>query len=122
MIIRYLHDVRVSLAPSETYPPLIVNANAILSRTPSRQLFEPIARRNTQVFQSVGSIQNSKFSPSQAVQMRRKPARELSGKDALSFFIAETFDHKSMITQCALTVKRYYWYFRLNITYSITGD
>lgn len=49
MIIHDLNFVCVRIAPDETDPPLIVNANAVLARPVSLQRLEPIATRNGKI-------------------------------------------------------------------------
>jgi hypothetical protein len=44
--------------PSKTYPPLIVNADAVLSLAVAGKLLKPIARRHLQVIQMLSTIQD----------------------------------------------------------------
>jgi len=50
MIIGYFNIVGISLMPPETYSPLIVNADAMLTFPIAGELFQPIPRRHPQVF------------------------------------------------------------------------
>src|SRR4051794_32675197 len=54
-----VHDLAApgrSLAPFEAYPPLIVDANAVLSTPAAVQSFEPIAGRHPQIVKLFGRV------------------------------------------------------------------
>jgi hypothetical protein len=57
MIIANLDIEGVAFFPAKTEAPPIVNPDAVLPLTVSRQLFQAIARRNTQIVQRLGSIE-----------------------------------------------------------------
>ena len=48
-MLRNLHIVGAAFTEYEAEPPLLVDADAVLSLAISRERFEPIARRNTQI-------------------------------------------------------------------------
>jgi hypothetical protein len=48
-MLRNLHIVGADFAEYEAEPPLLVDADAVLSLTISCEHFEPIARRNAQI-------------------------------------------------------------------------
>jgi hypothetical protein len=54
-----VHDLNVprgAFSPFEAYPPLIIDADAVLPMTVAEQRFEAVARRHSQVVDSPGSI------------------------------------------------------------------
>ena len=50
MVIHNLNIIGITAFPCKTYPPLLVNANAVLSRAIPTKLLELITRRNFQGF------------------------------------------------------------------------
>jgi hypothetical protein len=57
MIVGYLNIEGIPLMPSKTYPPLIVNSDAVLPLPIASQLLQTVTWRHTQVFQVFRSIQ-----------------------------------------------------------------
>jgi len=51
----------VALPPDEANPPLVVDPNAVLALTISKEFLEAISRRNAQVCQGTRCLQNPKF-------------------------------------------------------------
>jgi len=59
-----VHDLDVpcrAFPPLEAYSPLIVDADAVLLAPIAVQRFEVVARRNTQIFESLGRIDGKKL-------------------------------------------------------------
>ena len=56
MIIHNLRLLRVAGPPHETDPPLIVDADAVLPFAVRVQRLQPVARRDTQIVQSLGRV------------------------------------------------------------------
>jgi hypothetical protein len=56
MIIGYLNIIGIRLLPSKTYPPLIVNSDAMLPLAIARELLQSIAWWYPQIFQSFRGI------------------------------------------------------------------
>lgn len=61
MVIDNLRVPRGAFAPIETYPPLIVDADAILTPPIAVQSFEPIARRNGQIVELFCRVKGEQF-------------------------------------------------------------
>jgi hypothetical protein len=61
VVVDDLNVVRVPTRPPEANPPLVVYPNAVLPCTPAFEPLEPVPRRNSQVFYSLGRIQDEKF-------------------------------------------------------------
>jgi hypothetical protein len=57
MIVGYLNIIGIRLMPSKTYPPLIVNSDAVLPLPIASELLQSIAWRHPQVFQAFHGIQ-----------------------------------------------------------------
>jgi hypothetical protein len=63
VVVDDLDIVRIRASPSETDPPLVVDANAVLAIPVALQGFKPIARRDPQVIQGRGGIQQGELAP-----------------------------------------------------------
>jgi hypothetical protein len=64
VIIHNFHVVGVSVAPHKTDTPLVVDADAVLSRAVMFQLMKPVTRRHSQIHQALGRVKHQKLSPS----------------------------------------------------------
>ena len=60
-MLRNLHILGAVFAEYEAEAPLLVDADAVLSLAISRERFEPIARRNTQILQTHRRIKLLQF-------------------------------------------------------------
>jgi hypothetical protein len=56
MIVDNLYPVGIFLSPLETDSPLVINPNAVLPRTISRELFQPVRGRNPKILKRYGTI------------------------------------------------------------------
>ena len=72
MIVNDLYFVSVSLSPTEANPPLVVDANAMLTLACSGQLLKSVARRDTEIAQAFRGVENSEFLPGKTVQVGRE--------------------------------------------------
>ncbi len=88
----------VSRRPDKTDPPLVVDADTILSFAITGQFFQPVATRNSQIVNSLGRIDHVQF-PLRGTLNRQLQARHtLASKDLFGLPIVETFDHAAIIT------------------------
>ncbi len=97
MIIRDLYIEGVTFSPLKADAPLIIDANAVLSRSILCQFFQPIRRRDSQVLKRYGIIDHSQLPQGSLLNVRRQPARKLTTKDLLCFGIFEGLNHSSII-------------------------
>ena len=88
MVVSDLYVVRVSITPGETDPPLLIDPDAPLARTVSKQLFETIGGRNAEVVQSRRGIEHSQLTQCYPVQTRRNAPRPLQPEQPLRLAIA----------------------------------
>ena len=63
MIIDNFHIIGACIGPPKAEAPLIVDTNAVLAGTPTRQGLKTIARRHSQIIQSGGDFKLPQFSP-----------------------------------------------------------
>lgn len=88
----------VSGTPEKANSPLIVDANAVLSRTFAFQCFEAVARRNVEVVKGFGGVQNDKLSKNDPLEVRGEPRGPVPAEEALRLPVTETPDHEAIIT------------------------
>jgi hypothetical protein len=93
VVIRDFHFVSVAFLPFKTNPPLIVDANAVLTGTFASKFLQSIARRDTEIVQAFSGVENCQFSPHSLMQIGRKATRRLTLKQLLGFFVPEGSDH-----------------------------
>jgi hypothetical protein len=74
VVINNFDLVGVSIAPHETDPPLIVDANAVLSLSISIQRLQTVTRRSSQISQLGCTVELSQFSTSDASYGPKAPA------------------------------------------------
>ncbi len=92
MIINYLHIVSVLFLPIKTNSPLVVNSDAVLSRTIADEFFQTIRRRDAKVVDCFGIVQHSQFSQSNLLNVGRQFARACKIVDFPGFGIFERFN------------------------------
>jgi hypothetical protein len=51
----------MALSPTEAYTPSIVDTNAVLSETFSREFLQALARRDSKILQHLGRIEDQQF-------------------------------------------------------------
>jgi hypothetical protein len=56
VIVRYLHRIRVAIAPLEAKAPLIIDTDAVLPSSVAFEPLKPIAWRHPQVLKGFGGI------------------------------------------------------------------
>jgi len=61
VVIDNLDVARVSLGPPEADPPLVVDADAVLSASISTEFLQTVPRRNPQIIEQLGGIQDHEF-------------------------------------------------------------
>jgi hypothetical protein len=64
VVVHDFHIPRRAFAPLEAYPPLIIDADAVLAAPIAVQSFAPIARRNSQILKLLGRIHREKLGSS----------------------------------------------------------
>jgi len=98
MIINNFNIIRVAIQPAKAYPPLVIDANAPLSFSVSRQLFQPVGRRYLLEIDDGGTVNLSQFSQSRPLNIHRYFPRKEAGKDSLCLLTPEILDHVKLLT------------------------
>jgi hypothetical protein len=99
VIIDDFNFVCFPIAPDKTKPPLIVNADALLSLAIAMQSFEAIGRWRSQIAQLRCAIQLSQLAAGNAFNCLKAPDR-LAAMMSLGFRAAERLDHKRQCIMC----------------------
>jgi hypothetical protein len=93
VIVNDLDVVGVTASPSETDPPLIVDADAVLALPITSQSFQAVPRRNTQVVQALGRIKHAELAQRHPLHVRAEPPGWAPHEQALRIPVAEASDH-----------------------------
>lgn len=67
----------VALAPSEANPPLVIDADAVLTSAVARELLKSIPWGNSQIRNCTRGIEDREFPVGRTLKIRRKPAHSL---------------------------------------------
>jgi hypothetical protein len=80
VIIHDLNIVGVAVPPPKADTPPIVDPDAVLPSTVSRQFLEPVARRHSQVIQRFGRVENEKPSQGRALKISGPSPNDLAAE------------------------------------------
>jgi hypothetical protein len=90
VIVDYLHIFRTRIGPFEHDPPLIIDADRVLTGQITFQSFETIAGRRVQAFKKGGRIHHDQFSARYLGEICRETLRDRAAlKDLLGEFLLE---------------------------------
>lgn len=107
VVIDDLHVGGVAVVPLETYPPLIIDADAPLPGAVAAELFQPVAGRYAQFVNSAHGVDELEFASCRRLNVVRKSANEQPGKYRRRGFVSEGFDHVGMLLPSGSIVKRH---------------
>src|SRR5438067_1085403 len=107
MIVGNLDFDGVAVVPAETDPPLFVDPNAVLPGPIALQFLQAVSGRDAQVVKRFGRIDQEQFPECGALRRLGKPGSPLPQEQSLRVLVAETPDHRWMITSGAINVQRY---------------
>src|SRR4051794_9869780 len=93
VIVRDLHIPRRCLAPFKAYPPLIVDADAVLSTPAAMQGFEPIARRHSQIVELLSRVDRQELGSCTTLNLVRQGFDRIAGKQRCRALVGEALDH-----------------------------
>ena len=109
MVIDELDVVGIGILPTETDPPLIVDADTVLAAAITLEFLEPVPRRHPKVVERLGGVHGNELPQHHAPELRRVSPHWLTAEQAPRIPIAEALDHAQNITRRVSNVKRYYW-------------
>ena len=93
MVIHDLNFEGIALVPHETDPPLVIDADAVPTRSFPAKGFQTVGRRNPEIIQISGVVQHPQFSPSHLLNIVRQACGTLPLPDLLGFFSPEALYH-----------------------------
>src|SRR6476661_8757270 len=94
VIVHDFHIPRRSLTPFKAYPPLIVDADAVLATPVAVQSFEPIARRRSQIVELLGRVNGEQLGSRTALNLVRQGLDRITGKQRCRSRVGEALDHE----------------------------
>ena len=102
VIVDDFNGVGVPVFPDEAYPPLAVDADAVLSGPVSFENFQPVSGRNTQVVQRNGVVQDFELTHGNALDVRRQASDMHPLEQTLrpAVFIAQYHDNNVTLKRC----------------------
>jgi hypothetical protein len=94
VIVNDLDVEGVGSDPAKADPPLIVDADTVLTEAICRELLQVVGRRNSEVREVCGSVQHDKLAKCDSKEIRRELANLLSTEQPFGVGVAETADHQ----------------------------
>jgi hypothetical protein len=82
-----------SSGPHEANPPLIVDSNTMLAGSVGPKGFQTISRRNAQVAQIDGPVEQAQFAQGDILNIRRQTPASLAVPDADCLSVSKAQDH-----------------------------
>ena len=96
----------MTLVPTEAYSPLIIDPNAVLTESFSREFLQAIARWNSKILKHIGRVENQQFAECCSLNCWCESGNWQSMEYFLRLLISETLDHSLIITHLVNNVKR----------------
>ena len=81
-------------APFEAYPPLIIDADTVLSAPIAVQSFKAVAGRNPQIVELLGRVEGDKLGSAPALNLIGQIFDRIAGKKRCRSLIGEAFYHR----------------------------
>lgn len=106
MVVGHLDVIGVMLLPSETDTPLVVDANAPLTRTVATKLFRAVGRRHAQKVECVRRIDGLQLGVGTAMDVRRKTPHASTREQGGGRLVSEALDHLQRIVRITFSVKK----------------
>jgi hypothetical protein len=114
--------MRVAAFPTKAQAPLIVNADAPLPLSVSRQSFQSIAGWNAQIIDYLCRIDRLKLAPGHVLHMGGNASDSVAIEYRRGELVGERADHTLILTLCTSNVKHYYWVKMLGATVAVTRE
>jgi hypothetical protein len=80
--------------PAKADPPLIVDADTVLTETICGELLQTVRRRNSEVREACSGVQHDELPKCDAKEIRRELANLLSTEQPFGLGVAEAADHQ----------------------------
>jgi hypothetical protein len=104
MIVDYFYVFRPCISPPKDDPPLIIDADRMLTSQIALERLQSIARRDPKVAQSASAVDLDKLAPSDFDEVRREALRRAPfHKDQLGVLAPETADQSDAPQRLCIT-------------------
>jgi hypothetical protein len=94
MIIHDLNIARVPILPAKANPPLIVDADAVLTGATSLERFQPVGGWNTQIDEATGVVEHTELAAGCVLNVGRKSAGQLPLPNPGCFGALKILNHR----------------------------
>jgi hypothetical protein len=85
--------VGIAILPAETDPPLLIDPNAMLSRSAPLEFLESITGRDAEVLKLLGGVDEDELAEHRAMELSREAPDRLAVKQAFRVPVREALDH-----------------------------
>ena len=102
MVVHDLNFTRARRGPHETYPPLVIDPDAVLTDSGSPEGLQPVTRRHSKLVEFLDGIQQPQLDERLPVETRIKALDALPLEQSLSVAIGEGDDHAVKVYRGAL--------------------
>lgn len=93
MIINNLDLEGIAVSPPKTDPPLVIDANTVLTGAIALELLQAIAGRDAEIVELLGGVHQPELSEHQPVELGREAPDAFALEQPLRIAIGETGDH-----------------------------
>jgi hypothetical protein len=93
VVVDKLCIVSIAVGPGEADPPLVVDADAVLTPPITAKLLKPVARRRAQILKRLGSVQDEELPQHRTAKISRKPPNGFPVEEPFGVAIGEAPDH-----------------------------
>lgn len=107
MIVNNQDLVRIAILPTKADPPLLIDANTVLSGPIAFKSLEAIARRRSEIAKGLGGIHDDELSEHGALQVAGIVSHRLAPKEPFRIPVPEALDHLEKLIWPRHNVKRY---------------
>ena len=94
VIVGDLNFVGIPILPAKTDAPLLIHANAVLARSITPKLLQPIPGRHAKVTELFGRVHSDQFAQHCALERGRISPDGLTSEQPLRIAIGESVDHE----------------------------
>jgi hypothetical protein len=98
VVIDDLNRIGITVSPHETYAPLIIDPDTMLSLPRAFQRLKPVGWWNPEVLQKMRIVQHSEFSARDRLDVGRQFSGYSSFPDLSGFLVLKMPDHGATIT------------------------
>src|SRR5262245_2405237 len=106
VVVDDLDFVGIALSPDEADPPLVVDADRMLTAPIALQGLQPVARRHAKIIETDRVVEKTQFAQSNGLNVAREAAAAEACPDRGRFLVAVARDHGRHITQNVMRSKR----------------